>query len=122
MHDIRIGKTRHRMRNRAEIVDDRIAIDAEPVLDQRRTDDPRTVGHLEHLAADRPGEGDRKLVGKIAARPPAELLPGELEAAVLRRLERDRLAELNDLAAVDGGEREASVGPADVSRRDLPHA
>ena len=41
---------------------------------------------------------------------------------MLGGLQRDRFAERDDPAAVDLGEREAGVGPADVGDRDLPHA
>ena len=41
---------------------------------------------------------------------------------MLGGLERHRLAERDDPAAVDLGEREARMGAADVGDRDLPHA
>ena len=64
-----VGERRHGMSDRAEIVDEAKRSTPEPLLDQRRPDDPRIVGQLEHLAADRPGEGHRQLVRQ--ARSPA---------------------------------------------------
>src|SRR4029079_8510562 len=94
----------------------------QPLLHQRRSDHPRIVGELQHFAADRTGEGQREFLGKLDLRAPAELLPGELETAMLRGLERDRLAKRHDAVAVDRGKGEAGVGPADVGHGELPHA
>ena len=63
MQEMLLRERRNRIGDRPEVVDDDIAVDAEPLLDQRRTDNPRIVGELQHLAADRAGKGNRQLVG-----------------------------------------------------------
>jgi hypothetical protein len=93
----------------AEIVDDRVAVDPQPLLDQRGADHPGIVGQLEHVATDRPGKSDRQLVREIDSRPSSELLPGELEAAMLVGLERDWLAQRDDTPALKVGQRETGV-------------
>ena len=50
--------THNRVADRTEIVDQRETIEAEPLADHRRPDDPRIVGELQHFARDRAGYGD----------------------------------------------------------------
>src|SRR6476660_8388251 len=121
MAEMFVRKRSHRISDRAKVVDDDVAVDAETLLDQRRADDPRIVGQLQHLAADRACEGDRELIGETAVLAP-ELLPGELEAAMLGGLERYRLAERDDTTPVDLRDGKAGMGTADVRDSDLPHA
>ena len=118
MLEMLVAKRGHRISHRPEIVDDRVAVDAEPLLDQRGADHPGIVGELQKLPADGTGEGDGELVGMLA-RAPAKFLPCELEAPMLRGLERDRLAERDHSPAVDPGKREARVGSSDVGDGDL---
>ena len=120
MAEIVVRKRRDRMSDRAEIIDDGEAVDAEPLLDQRRADHPGIVGQLQHLAADRAGEGDRQLAraGDCPLRRPNSC-QAVWKLRMLGGLERDRLAERDDPAAVDLGEREARMGPADIGDGDL---
>src|SRR3954453_9294288 len=117
-----LWKGGHGMSDSTEIIDDGVAVDAEPLLHQSLPDHPRIVGELEHLSANRPGEGHRQLGRQIDPLPPPELLPGGLEARMLRSLELHRFAERDDAAGLDLGEREARLGSADVGRNDRPHA
>src|SRR5437763_6407182 len=119
MTKIFVREGRDGVSDSAEIVDDHIAVDAEPLLDQGRPNHPWVVGQLQGFAANGPGKGYRELVGKIDAHAAPELLPCELEASMLGGLERDRLAEGNNAALVDLGNGEAGVGSADVGDCDL---
>ncbi len=80
------------MSDRLEVVDDHEALDTELFLHQRRADDPRIVGELEHVAAHGPSEGDRQLVGKRVLDSAPEFLPGMLEAGEFLGLDRNRFA------------------------------
>ena len=99
-----------RMRNRAEIVDDPVLGDSQPLLHQVRPDDPWIVGQLQDFTPDRPGKRDRQLVGKVDPGAAAKFLPGKLEAGMVGGPERHRLAQFDDLATIDRGNGEPGVG------------
>src|SRR5688500_4182520 len=106
----------------AEIVDQGVALGAQPERDGGGADHPGLVGQLEQFALGRSGHGDPGGGGKRTAERGAERLPGGLQAGMLRRLEGAFLAEPNDPAALHFREGEAGVGAADVDRDDLRHA
>ncbi len=122
MAELVVGQSCDGVSDRAEIIDDDVAVDVQPLLDQGRTDHPGIVGQLQDFAADGPGEGERQLIGQIDLLAFAELLPGELEARVLGRLQSQRLVEREHATVLDFSQSEAGVGPADVGDRDRPHA
>src|ERR1700745_3366587 len=57
MEEIFVGQRRDGIADSTEIVDDNVAIDAEGLLNQGRTNHPGIVGELEDLAADGTGKG-----------------------------------------------------------------
>jgi hypothetical protein len=114
-----IAQLRDGVANRREIVDHRPGLGAQPLRDQRRADDPRIVGELDHLAADRGGHRDRRGLGQGASQRLAESLPGELQARMLGDLLRYRLADRDDATLGYFGNREAGVGPSDIDRDDF---
>src|SRR5438270_13630783 len=83
MPEVLVRKCRNRIRDRAEVIDDDVAVDPQPLLHQGWTDHPRTVGELEDVAADRTRERQRELLGKLNPGAPTELLPRKPKAAVL---------------------------------------
>ena len=113
-------KLRHRMRNRAEVIDDLILGNAEPLFHQGRADHPRIIGEFEQLAADRPGEGHAQRIRQVDPGDPAEFLPRDLEAGMVGGLQGYRLAEGNDAPAIDLGQRKAGVSATDVGDCDRP--
>src|SRR5689334_7613786 len=118
MPEMLVAKASHSMSNSAEIVDDRVSANAQTLLDESRPDHPGIVGQLEKVTVDGPSQGNGKFSGQVGTRAPAEFLPGELEARMLRRLERDRRAERGDAPAVDFGKRKAGVSAADIGDCD----
>ena len=77
------AKLRDGMADRAEIIDQRVIVQPELLVDQRGTDDPGIVGELDHLARD--GTRDRNACG-AGQRPPqglGEMLPRGLQAGMV---------------------------------------
>ena len=105
--------------DRDEVVADGVAVDPELFGDQRRVDDPRVVGQLDHVAADRTGDRDRSRAGPRASDRGGVGVPGKLKAAMVGRLHRDLGAERDDAAGVDLGDRETGMGSADIGGDDL---
>src|SRR5689334_524871 len=103
MLEILFAERGYCVRDGAEIVDDRVAVDTQPLLDQLGPDYPGIVGELEDVPADRSCKGNGQLIGQLDAGAAAELPPGELKAAMLGGLERDRLAEGGNPPAFDLG-------------------
>src|SRR5258708_1067341 len=101
MAEMLIAERGDGMADRTEIVDDGKPAGPQPLLDEIGPGDPRVVGQLEDLAADRPGKGDRELVGKVDPSAAAEFLPGELEARMVGGPERHRLTQRGDSAVRD---------------------
>ena len=84
--------THNRVADRTEIIDQRETIEAEPLADHRRPNDPRIVGELQHLARDRAGYGDGSVARQRAPQLITESRPCGLQACMLDSLERDSLA------------------------------
>ena len=120
--EIVVGKRRDGISDRAEIVDHRIAVDVQPLLDQRGTDHPRIVGQLEHFAADRPGEGDGELVRKVvpARRPNSSQAGWKLACSAVLSVTGSPSETTRPL--IDLGECETGMRSADVGDGDRPHA
>src|SRR5205085_11890107 len=95
---------------------------AELLRDPGGANHPGIVGELQHLALDRPGDGDPRGGGEWAAETGAEILPGGLQARMFGGLERALLAPGDDASARHLGDCEAGVGAADVDRDDLGQA
>ena len=107
------------MADRAEIVDDDPLVGLQPLGDQRLADDPRVAGEADDVVRHRRGDRDRQRAGKGAAEAGLECLIGGLKRRVVRGLHRRRLAQRNDAAILDLGDREARVRPADVCSYDF---
>ncbi len=114
-------ESRDGVADRGKVIDDDEPLDAELLLHQGRSDHPRVVGELEQLAADRSRERDRQLLRQRTVDPPAELLPGMLEARELAGLDGDWLAKLRDSSLVNRRQREPRMGATDIGRRNSSH-
>ena len=119
MLEIVRARVLHRMPDRAEVVDQDVPIDTEPFPDQRRPDDPGIVGQLDHLRPDRRGDRDRGGAGQGAPGEPPEMRPGELQAAMLGRLQRHRRVQPDDATVLDRRDGEAGMRTADVGGDQL---
>src|SRR5262245_12757907 len=84
----------HRMSDRAEIVDQGDPVDAEPVADLFRPDDPEIVGELQYVAHDRASHGNGRGSRQGTPHLFAESFPGGLHGrrpgTATRRLTRPR--------------------------------
>src|SRR5918993_4619452 len=114
-------QTGHRLPDCGEVVYNDEALNAQLFLHQCWADDPGIVRELQDFAADRTRECYCQFVRKRLFDAPPELLPGVLEAGELARLHGDRLAEIDNSAALDRRKRESSMCAAHVRSRNSSH-
>jgi len=108
--------TRHRMRHRAEIIDQRIKVHVQLFGDQRRADDPGIVGELEHLAMDRPGDRHRGVAGQRLFLFVGKGFERKLETGMLGGLVGRLRLEIDDATLIHFRNRKAGVGSANINR------
>src|SRR5690606_968664 len=121
MDELVFGRSRHGMRDRAEVVDQRECLESELVVDRADVEDPRIVRHADRVAHDRRRDRYRGVARERGSDPAFELLPRRLQAGVVVGLERDRLADVDRAAGRDRGARETRVRAADVERDEFRH-
>ena len=107
------------MANGAEIIDQQQVVDADFAAEAGGTENPRTVGEFQHLAAHRQGDGEGGGARRLAADPLDEGAPGQRQAGVVGDFEGDGLAERPHPAAADFRQRETRIGAADVGDDDF---
>src|SRR4029078_13408279 len=119
MGQMLLTDTNHRVADRPEIIDQRETIEAEPLADHRRPNDPRVVGELQHFAGDRAGDRDAGGARQGAPQLMTETRPCGLQACVLDGPERDRLAYVRYLSALDVGKGKPRMASPDISHHQF---
>jgi hypothetical protein len=109
---------RHRMSDRAEVVEKRQPLEAQVPGEARPLNDPAAIDEAQGLARDRRRHTDGGGGGERLARMLGKGAPGRCDTLMIGRAAAEDRAEARPFAGQELGEREARIGAADVDGDD----
>jgi len=122
MTEMLVIDLRNGMTDSAKIIHKSKILQTQTLRQQGRLDDPRVVGHLEHVTLNGACNGNAGVGWQtIAPNSACESSPGESKTCVFGTFKSDRIAKIHDPSVFDSRNSETRVRSADISSDDFLH-